>query len=387
MESRRAEVNRVCIVKAEAVTALGNSLDDAWNALLAGKSGVRPTTRFSTDKYKADAAACIPDLSAGNETSLIYPLIERISALMGKVPPDCRLIAATTKAGIDALETWRRKGQAGSLSALPFLYSEFLAAVSKSFDLSGKAENISAACASGTIAVKRAAAAIASGRNDAVLVCCMDLVSEFVFSGFSALHALSPGQCRPFDVDRSGLSLGEGAAALLIMSEKRARREKLKPLAFILGWAEANDANHVTAPARDGCGLIKAVNLALEKAALTPGDIAAVSAHGTGTVYNDAMELTAFKAVFGERPVSIHSIKGAIGHTLGAAGGIETAVAAKALQAQTTPPTTGLKNPEKRAEAMASAKPAPFSGDYILKTNSGFGGINAAIILGKAQTS
>jgi 3-oxoacyl-[acyl-carrier-protein] synthase II len=245
--------------------------------------------------------------------------------------------------------------------------------------------NISASCASSTIAIAQGAELIVSGWTDAVLVCCMDLVTEFVFSGFSALQALSPEPCRPFDKNRSGLSIGEGAAALLLMSNTRARQEDRPHLATILGWGSANDAHHITAPAADGCGLQQAVNQAMTKAKCKPSDIAAISAHGTGTIYNDQMELNVFNQIFADQPSPVYSIKGAIGHTMGAAGGIEAAVGIHTLRENIVPPTTGLRNPEKEAEGRVRAEPMPFYGDRLLTTNSGFGGINAAIILSKGS--
>jgi len=216
-----------------------------------------------------------------------------------------------------------------------------------------------------------------------VLVCCADIVTEFIFSGFSALKALSSVPCRPFDRNRKGLSLGEGAAALVIMSPKEALKQNRKPLGKITGWGVANDATHITAPAQTGCGLVQAVARALRMSGKHADDISAICAHGTGTIYNDLMEMTAFRQAFGERIVPIYSIKGAIGHTLAAAGGIEVAVGLQALKAQVLPPTIGLTEPMAEAAGRVKNEPAAFAGKYLLTTNSGFGGVNAALILEK----
>ncbi len=148
----------------------------------------------------------------------------------------------------------------------------------------------------------------------------------------------------------------------------------------------AADAAHLTAPARDGCGLAAAVMQAMRHAGIGAGDIAAISAHGTGTVYNDAMELTAFEQVFGAHAPVIHSAKGAIGHTLGAAGGIETALALEMLKRQQAPPTVGCIRPDARARGNVFNHGVSFCGRHVLKTNSGFGGINAALILEGVET-
>jgi 3-oxoacyl-[acyl-carrier-protein] synthase II len=151
----------------------------------------------------------------------------------------------------------------------------------------------------------------------------------------------------------------------------------------VLGWGITNDATHITAPAKSGLGLVQAVDQALKTAKRRPEDITAISAHGTGTVYNDLMELSAFRQVFGERKVPMYSIKGAIGHTLGAAGAIEATLGFKALSSQMVPLTVGFANPENGAEGWVSPESRPVSGDYLLTTNSGFGGVNAALVLGR----
>jgi 3-oxoacyl-[acyl-carrier-protein] synthase II len=195
--------------------------------------------------------------------------------------------------------------------------------------------------------------------------------------------ALDPEGSRPFDRDRAGLTLGEGAAALLLTIRERAVRENRPVLARVLGWGTANDAHHITAPSRDGCGLILAVRQALETAGLAADTVDGISAHGTGTVYNDLMELTAFRALFGEDCPPLHSVKGALGHTLGAAGGIEVALGIRSLETGLLPPTVRLGEPEPGAEGLVSPAARPFGGQVLLSTNSGFGGINSALLLGR----
>ncbi|MFA5514738.1 MAG: beta-ketoacyl-[acyl-carrier-protein] synthase family protein [Desulfuromonadales bacterium] len=367
----------VWIVAAETVTALGDTLEASWRRLLAGESGIRPVRRFATDGYICRHAAEIDGLAAQDEASGVRPLLDRLLHDFGPVPADAAALTATTKWGIDALERQRRGATAHEEDLLAGGLPQ---AIGRRFGLSTPGLNINAACASSTIALARGAAMIAHGQSETVLVCCVDLVSEFVFSGFSALKGLSAEPCRPFDRRRSGLTLGEGAAALLLMAPERARREGRAPLGAILGWGVAGDAHHITAPARDGCGLIQAVRGALRQADLPPAAVAAINAHGTGTIYNDAMELTAFQQIFG-RTLPIHSVKGALGHTLGAAGGIETALALKSLQETILPPTTGFAEAEENAAGWVSAEAVPLPGEFLLTTNSGFGGINAALLL------
>jgi 3-oxoacyl-[acyl-carrier-protein] synthase II len=375
-------MNEVCITAAQTVTGLGPSLESLWRGALAGESAIRPLTRFATSRYLSANASWIEGLDCRDGRSGLYPLLEQLLDGFGPVPADAALITASTKGCVDVMEEVNGKGT-GDPGELPM--TQLLASISRRFRLASPGININAACASSTIAVARAAALIAAGQSEAVLVVCMDLVSEFVFSGFSALQALAPEPCRPFDRNRNGLTLGEGGAALLLMSRERARREGRTELGLVAGWGAANDATHITAPARDGCGLIQSVCQALQRAAIGPELIAAISAHGTATPYNDMMELTAFRAVFGERSLPIHSVKGSIGHTLGAAGGIEIALGLTCLAQQVMPPTVGLKEPEEAGLGMLSSSAQAIEGSYLLSTNSGFGGVNAAVILSRGE--
>lgn len=374
--------NRVVVTDAAVITGLGNNLESLWQGLMAGETAIRPITRFPVDQdhYKAKIAAHIDDLKAANDRSMLQHLLDRLFLELGSVPSDSALITATIKAGADNLESFCRGRQANFQDVL---LSSIANIVGPKLGLICNGICVSASCASSTIAIAHGAALIESGKAEAVLVCCGDLITEYVFSGFSALKALSPFPCRPFDRDRKGLSLGEGAAALLLMNADRARRENRNRLGSLLGWGITNDATHITAPAKSGRGLVKAVDQALKTAKRKPEDITAISAHGTGTLYNDLMELKAFRQVFGARKVPMYSIKGAIGHTLGAAGAIEVTLGFKALSSQIVPLTAGFANPEKGAEGQVSLESQPVSGDYLLTTNSGFGGVNAALVLGR----
>ena len=380
MKTTDFERSMTVITNASTVTAMSDSLDGLWRGLLAGNTAIRPVKRFQVKNYSAGIAGCIEGLTPAGDSSMLHSLCNRLFNNWGPVPSDTFLITATAKAGIDNLEKVSTGKSADIQDILPSTFTDI---VSEKLGLDSRGFNVSSACASSTIAVAQAAALISVGSADVVLVCCLDMVTEFIFSGFSALRALSPLPCRPFDRDRSGLSLGEGAAALLLMSHERAKQEHRIPIGTIHGWGIANDATHITAPARDGCGLIQAISRALHVSGIQADEIHAVCAHGTGTIYNDLMEITAFRQIFKNRRVPLFSIKGAIGHTLGAAGGIELAVGTKAISCQVAPPTIGLRTPMDEAMGWVSTEPVSFSGDYLLTTNSGFGGINAALILGK----
>ena len=371
-------MSRVVVSRIATVTALGDGLDPLWQGLLNGESGIAPLTRFNCENYISRYAACIDNLQSSAESSLLDTILERVAVQIGTLPDDCRLLVASTKGEVDLLTKACRQER-----VLPstVLFEPLLEKIGRRFNLSDPGCNINAACASSTIAVARAAALIAAGAADSVLVYAADLVSEFVFSGFSALQALSDKPCRPFDQQRNGLTLGEAGVAILLMSEECATRRQEASLAYVAGWGVANDAHHVTAPARDGCGLILACQQALEKANIDVTQIAAINTHGTGTIYNDAMELTAFSAVFGESLPPLHGVKGSLGHCLGAAGGVEIAIGCRSLQQQWIPGTVGCLDAEVAGQGKLSSASQKISGDYLLCSNSGFGGINGVVIL------
>jgi len=362
------------------VTALGNDLHTLWERLLHGDSGIAPVKRFNTKSYSSGIAACIDDMETTGGRSMVYNLLDRLLITTGHVPADSFLITASAKAGIDSLERLCRGLSGDADDCLQSQVSDYISA---GLNLDGGSQHINAACASSAIALSRGASLIELEKADSVLICCFDIVTEFVFSGFCALQAMSPVPCMPFDRNRKGMNIGEGAAALLLMSPERAKREGRSSMGFISGWSVSNDAVHVTAPAMDGSGLASAIRNALRRSGLKEEDISAICAHGTGTVYNDSMELKAFKEVFGDRNIPVFSVKGAIGHTMGAAGGIEAALCLKSLETGIIPPTIGFTVPDIGAEGLVSPHPLYIEAGYMLSTNSGFGGVNAAVILAK----
>lgn len=362
------------------VTALGGDLDRTWEGLLKGDSAIKPVTRFRTDNYNSGMAACIRDLGPSGPRSVVYELLDRLFSTMGTVPVDSFLITASTKAGIDSLERCAR-GLPADIH--DFLFSHVFDYISARFSLTKGGMNINTTCASSTIALIRGASLIELGRADSVLILCFDLVAEYVFSGFCALQAMSPVPCMPFDRNRRGMSLGEGAAALLLMDGERAKKEGRSSLGALLGWGVSNDAFNITAPDIEGLGLTQAIKKALGMSGIQGNTVSAMCAHGTGTPYNDSMELKAFHRVFGDRALPVFSVKGAIGHTMGAAGAIEAAICLRAIDAGIVPPTVGFTDPDKGAKGLVCNRPVIKELDYMLSTNSGFGGVNAAIILGK----
>lgn len=372
-------MREVWIVDAALVTAAGADFEATWKTVLGERTAIRRVERFSTEGYRSEWGALLPDLAHKGRGSRIQSLVDRVlDQVAGKIPSEALLITATTKAGIDNLERIQKGEEAEPEDLLPASLGQRAA---ERLGLHKEPLNISAACASSTVAVAQGAGLIAGGWEDSVLVLAMDVVTEFVFSGFSALQVLSPFPCRPFDRDRAGLSVGEGGVCLLLMEGRKARENGWALLGKVAGTGISNDARHITAPDREGRGLIRAVEKALQAAGVEKRAVAAISAHGTGTIHNDLMELTAFRAVFGGECPPIYSAKGCLGHTFGAAGGIEIALGTRILSQQILPPTHGFLHPEEGAEGKVSARPREIRGRYLLVTNSGFGGINAAVLL------
>lgn len=368
----------VWVVDVAAVTALGDTLRSTWQGFLEGITAIGADQKSPRRHFGVVPLALVDGTAPQKGHSAIGHLVKRVLDQLSLVPPDTRIITATTKAGIDNLER-RSRGQ--TAAAGDMLLSTLGRRIAEHLHLAHQGINISAACASSTIALGQGAGWIASGQAEAVLVCGADLVTEFVVKGFQALKALSPEACRPFDRYRDGLSLGEGAAAMLLMSPARARREGCRKLAGIAGWAAAGDAVHMTAPDRHGRGLTRAVRSAVAMAGIAPTAVPVVNAHGTGTRYNDMMELTAFKRIFRDQPLALYSAKGALGHTLGAAGIIEAALSIIGLAEQIVPPTVGCQAAEALAQAWIQQGPQKVAHDITISTNSGFGGINAALVL------
>ena len=371
---------KAVVVASEILTPFGLGSSACWDALMAGRSSISPLTRFSTTSFFSDLGGIIPGLKYHGDTSLVLQMVSLLFATSGvKIPGDAKLFLATTKGEIDLLEksilTGAGDGAGSSLNNL----------LGKVIDLAGTSGGgmvISAACTSSSAAVARAAAMIRSGHTECVLVVACDSLTEFVYSGFSSLMALDKIPARPFDKNRAGLNVGEAAAFMLIMSEARAMREQRNIIGEIAGWGMSDDANHMTGPSRESEGLIRAIITALSSAGVAPGQVDFISAHGTGTPYNDAMEMRAFNSVFKDRKLPVYSIKGSIGHTMGAAGLVEIALAQKARHENMIPPTVNLIEADDDSVGWVSHRPQSIrSNSVALVTNAGFGGINSALVL------
>lgn len=351
-----ASVERIAIVAGDILTAFGHGIARCFDGLLEGRRAL------SHD----DALVGTTDAGWLGRIPGIDEMETRFDALLDALAPNLlvpetgiRLLLASTLGNAPTIASPSRPG----------------------FTLPG-VDVFSAACASSSAALCFAADLLATGRETAVRVVAADALSEFVYSGFASLGALDTEPSRPFDASRAGLNLGEAAGWMLLMTESRARREGRVPRGYLAGWGQRNDAHHLTAPHREARGLIASIHAARERAEArgVTRPVVTYCAHGTGTRYNDAMEMRAAKACFAP-PVPLWSVKGAIGHTLGASGLVEAWLTLHALERGVVPATVGCTTPEVE-DAGVTLQNTPVASDGLaLTTNSGFGGINAALLL------
>jgi 3-oxoacyl-[acyl-carrier-protein] synthase II len=371
---------KAVVVASDMVTPYGAGVDACWEGLMSGRTAVAPVTRFNTAAFQSNVAGTISGLTYHGRDSLVMQMLGTLfNKSAGRFPRDARLLLATTKGEIDFLEKYVLSGAGNAAESV---VSRLLESVAGMTGVEGSGMVVSAACTSSAAATARAAAMIRSGHADCVLVVACDGVTEFIFSGFSSLMALDKVPARPFDRKRAGLSVGEAAAYALIMSEERAAKENQQVLGKVAGWGLSDDANHMTGPSRESEGLVLAITKALRSAGVGSRDIGLIAAHGTGTMYNDAMEMRAFRAVFQDGNVPVYSVKGGIGHTMGAAGLVETILAQRALREGLVPPTVNLQEPDDDAAGWVSASARPIGqGRMALVTNAGFSGVNTALVL------
>lgn len=239
---------------------------------------------------------------------------------------------------------------------------------------------VSNACISGVMALLVARRMLASGEFDHAVVAGVDVLSKFVVSGFQILQAMSPEVCRPFDAARKGINLGEAAAAIVLTTKPSALRSSSG--IHITGGGLSNDANHISGPSRTGAELSWAIRQAMDEARVDTSAIDFISAHGTATIYNDEMEAKAF-ALAGVADKPVHSLKGAYGHTLGAAGVVEVALNAEGLRRNFLLPSLGYEHSGVSTPLNIITEGGHRPLNTCLKTASGFGGCNAALILTK----
>ncbi|MGP0020841.1 MAG: beta-ketoacyl-[acyl-carrier-protein] synthase family protein [Candidatus Sulfotelmatobacter sp.] len=304
------------------------------------------------------------------------------------------VVMASTVAGLSEIDpeiaqdpaAWYRRG--GLARAATYPPSRVADAVGEDLGVYGPRCAVSAACASGAMAIALSANLLLDGAAPVMLAGGSDALCPFTLSGFNSLQALDPEPCRPFDQNRKGLNLGEGSAVLVLERLDGALARHANVLAVLRGWAMTNDAFHSTAPHAEGNGLADCMRLCMEMAEVSGEEIGYVNAHGTGTPLNDIAETHAYETVFGgrSRPIPVSSTKSYFGHCLGAAGALEAAITIAAVRCGALLPTLRLTDPIEspsvnwlRGEVVRQTLPLAMS------VSAGFGGSNAALIFGRGE--
>lgn len=283
------------------------------------------------------------------------------------------LIISTTKGNISLLETETNSPELQKRVTL----TTSAKLVADYFGFQTQPVVISNACISGVMAIITGARLLQAGQYENAVICGADVISKFIVSGFQSFQALSPAVCRPFDRSRDGLNLGEGAATVILSTHK-----KFDGNIKVKGGSVSNDANHISGPSRTGEELAQAITTAVKEAGITPKEIDFISAHGTATPYNDEMEANAIR-LSGLAEATLNSLKGYYGHTLGAAGLIETVVSLQSLKEGIMIPTLGFEETGVSSGVNVCTSPMEINAANFIKTASGFGGCNAAVIIGK----
>ncbi len=383
---------RVAVTGLGAITCAGVGVDTLWDALV--QSHAPESKRVAP--FDASHLGGPKELRRLDPFAL-YTLMAadeawRQSGLEGPLE-DAGSIVTT---GIGGLQTTLEQDAVLTLKGpdrvSPFLVPMMMpnaatAAVSMRFGLGGPCETVTTACAAGTHAIGNAARLVASGRCDvAVAGGAEAVIVEIAIAGFTNMTALSSSNLsRPFDVDRDGFVMGEGAGVLILEEWDHARARGATILAEVIGAASTADAHHITAPDPSGNGAVRCMKLALEDAELTPSDVSHINAHGTSTPLNDLAESVAVRKVFGDHAPVTTSIKGHLGHSLGAAGALEGVASVLTLQNQLIPPTAGttVVDPEIALDVVIG-EPRSAKVDVILSNSFGFGGHNGSVIFRRA---
>ena len=373
------------------VTPLGPDLDSFWSGLLGGGHALTAIERFATDDLRVGRGGeikKIPAVASGIRSRAAALLVAagadlRSRARLGAAPERIAVVVGTALGGVEELEhalghdrTPRR--------ALDALYDAPAHALAQWLGARGPALTVSAACASGATALGIGADLLREDAADLVVAGGYDVLCRFVLRGFDVLRSLTREQVRPFDRRRSGLLLGEAAGLVLLARERDARGPRLGRL---LGHGSASDASHVAAPDPGGRGLEAAIRAALGAADVGGAEIDFVSAHGTGTLLNDRIETAVLHRALGPRAgaIPVNSIKGALGHTMGAAAALEAIMCWLAAREGLIPPTAGFEEGDPGCDldyVPGSCRPA--RPRLMLSTSLGFGGCNAALVLGAA---
>jgi 3-oxoacyl-[acyl-carrier-protein] synthase II len=403
---------RVVVTGLGAVTPIGNNVDDFWTSVKAGKIGFDHITKFDTTDYKCHIAAELKDFNPQDfmdrkAAKRMEPFSQYAVAAAKQAIDDSGLdiekedpymVGCAIGSGIGSLQAMERETQKlyekGPNRVNPLLVPLMICNmaagnVSIQFGLKGKSINDVTACATGTNTIGEAYRSIQYGEADVMVAGGTEgSVCPIGIAGFTALTALStvddPAKCSlPFDKNRSGFVMGEGAGVVILEELEHAKARGAKIYAEVVGYGCSSDAYHITSPQEDGAGAARAMTNAMSDAGVTPADVKYINAHGTGTHHNDLFETRAIKLAFGDEAANlkINSTKSMIGHLLGAAGAVEFITCVKEIQDGFIHKTVGYETPDEEIDLNYCKDSYEEAVEYALSNSLGFGGHNASILL------
>jgi 3-oxoacyl-[acyl-carrier-protein] synthase II len=388
-------MRRVVVTGLGVTSPFGAGVKAYWAGLAAGACAIRPLTLIDATGFRCRIAAEVPEVGAGSarrsraDRLALGAAAEALedAGLSPADRADAALVVGAVGGGMLEAERWywarargeRSPGWAASLRAmLPAVHAETLA---HRLGLNGPRHTVVTACSSGAVALAEAAELIADGVVDVAMAGGVDAITRMCFMGFNALKLLDPEPCRPFDRDRRGMSIGEGAAFVVLESAERARARGRRAHAELAGHGTTTDAYHVTAPQPQGEGMVRAMRAALAAAGLSPTDVGYVNAHGTATPHNDRVEASAITQVFGAGRPLVSSTKSMIGHTMAGAGSLEAVATVLALTHEIVPPTANLTTPDPEVEFDCVPRVARDAAvEHAMSNSFGFGGQNIALV-------
>ncbi len=410
------KMRRVVVTGMGAVTPIGNSVGEFWDSVKQEKTGFAPITRFDTTDYKCKLAAEVKDFDP--ERYMDKKAARRMElfcqyavAAAGEAIKDAGLdmekedpwrVGCSVGSGTGSLQAIEREhvrliekgpSRVGPLF-VPLMISNMAAGnVSIMYGLKGKSLNVVTACATGTNSIGEAFRSIQYGDADVMVAGGTEgAVTPVGIAGFSALTALSdstdPERCSiPFDRDRNGFVMGEGAGVVILEEMEHALQRGAHIYAEVLGYGCSSDAYHITSPAEDGAGAARAMLNALKDGGVAPGELTYINAHGTSTHHNDLFETRAIKLAFREHAgdLKINSTKSMIGHLLGAAGAVEFITCVKELEEGFIHRTVGLRESEEEMDLNYCRESFHEETPYALSNSLGFGGHNASILIGRLR--
>lgn len=372
-------MRNVYVVADNIFSPLGQNTGTNMESLVRGLSGIRlQPAGISPEPFYASILDADPTETSHNH-SVFEQMVYRSASdamqisMMDPMNKKTGFILSTTKGNISLIENEYEKFSEDRLSL-----NQSAEIIAESLGISAVPLVVSHACISGLLALITGMRLIQAGNFDTLVISGGDLITSFIYSGFRSFQAISPKPCKPFDAARDGISLGEAAATIILSAEKKEGAIRLT------GGSVSNDANHISGPSRSGEELWLAIGRAMAQAGKTAGQIDFISAHGTATRYNDEMEAKAFNLAK-LQAVPTNSLKGYYGHTLGAAGILETVVTVQSMKENIIIPTKGFSSPGTEMPVHMVKELQRKTVNTSLKTASGFGGCNAAIVLEKPQ--